>query len=120
MLYSDAVRPFAWLFIGAVAVSLVLLGLGWVADIAPGAPIVALALGLLLFVFGVRMLRRAGTPPPAHQGPPEDVADLDVFFVCRECGTEFRVEKIGELQVPRHCGERMLVERRPRTAPDLN
>jgi len=22
---------------------------------------------------------------------PEDVADLDVFFVCRECGTEFQV-----------------------------
>jgi hypothetical protein len=30
------------------------------------------------------------------------------------------VEKIGELQVPRHCGEKMLVERRPRTAPDLS
>jgi hypothetical protein len=48
------------------------------------------------------------------------VTELDVFFVCTECGTEFRVEKLGELQVPRHCGERMRVERRPRAAPDLN
>jgi hypothetical protein len=37
-----------------------------------------------------------------------------------ECGTEFRVEKLGELQVPRHCGERMVVERRDRTTPELN
>jgi hypothetical protein len=114
------VRPFAWLLVGAVAASLVLLGLAWFADVAPGTPAVAIALGLLLFVFGVRLLRRAGATPPAHQGPAEDVAELDVFFVCGECGTEFRVEKIGELQVPRHCGEKMLVERRPRTAPDLN
>ena len=111
---------FVWIFLGAVATSLFLLGLGWLADVAPGAPLVALALGLAVFLFGVRMLRRASVPPPAHEGPAEDVADLDVFFVCGECGTEFRVEKIGELQVPRHCGERMLVERRPRAVPDLN
>jgi hypothetical protein len=43
---------------------------------------------------------------------PEEVADLDVYFVCGECGTEFRVERIGDLQVPRHCGEKMQVERR--------
>jgi DNA-directed RNA polymerase subunit RPC12/RpoP len=114
------VRPFVWLFLGAVAVSLLLLGLAWVADVAPGSAIVAILLGVLLFAFGVRLLRRASSTPPAHPGPAEDVAELDVFFVCRECGTEFRVEKLGELQVPRHCGERMLVERRPRTAPDLN
>jgi rubredoxin len=45
---------------------------------------------------------------------PEDVTDLDVFFVCRECGTEFQVTKLGEVQVPRHCGEPMSVVRRPR------
>jgi DNA-directed RNA polymerase subunit RPC12/RpoP len=111
---------FVWIFLGAIGVSLFLLGLGWLAEVAPGAPLVALALGLLVFFFGVRMLRRASIPPPAHQGPAEDVGSLDVFFVCAECGTEFRVEKIGELQVPRHCGERMLVERRPRPVPDLN
>jgi hypothetical protein len=40
-----------------------------------------------------------------------------VVFVCGECGTEFRVEKLGQLQVPRHCGEVMRVERRPRETP---
>ncbi len=113
-------RLFLWIFLGSVAVSLCLLGLGWLADVAPGAPLVALALGLFVFFMGVRMLRRASIPPPAHEGPAEDVESLDVFFVCSECGTELRVEKLGELQVPRHCGERMLVERRPRALPDLN
>jgi DNA-directed RNA polymerase subunit RPC12/RpoP len=61
----------------------------------------------------------ANAPPPTNVEA-EDVAELDVFFVCGECGTELRVEKIAELQVPRHCGERMLVERRPRTSPELN
>jgi hypothetical protein len=32
--------------------------------------------------------------------------------VCRECGTEFRVTRLGELQIPRHCGEPMQVVRR--------
>lgn len=43
----------------------------------------------------------------------EDVDHLDVFLVCAECGTEFQVTRLGELQIPRHCGEPMLVERRP-------
>ncbi|HEX6263638.1 MAG TPA: hypothetical protein VF097_12405 [Actinomycetota bacterium] len=48
-----------------------------------------------------------------REAPVEDVEALDVYFVCGECGTEFRVEKLGELQVPRHCGETMRVEQRP-------
>ena len=108
------------ILLGAVLVSLALLGLGWIARVAPGAPIVAIPLGFLILFLGIRMLRRAGAMPEVHEGPAEDVALLDVFFVCGECGTEFRVEKLGELQVPRHCGERMFVERRPRATPELN
>ena len=48
--------------------------------------------------------------PPAE---PEDVEDLDVSLVCGECGTEYRVARLGELQIPRHCGEKMQVVRRP-------
>jgi DNA-directed RNA polymerase subunit RPC12/RpoP len=108
------------IFLGAVIASLLLLGLAWVGRVAPGAPIVAIPLGILILVFGVRFFSRIADAPPHLEIEPEDVADLDVFFVCGECGTEFRVEKLGELQVPRHCGERMLVERRPRTAPELS
>jgi DNA-directed RNA polymerase subunit RPC12/RpoP len=115
-----AFRLLGALLVGALVVSLLILGLGQLANVAPGAPLVAIPLGLLVFALGVRAMMRAGRSAERFEGPPEDVAELDVFFVCVECGTEFRVEKLGELQVPRHCGERMAVERRPRTAPGLN
>jgi hypothetical protein len=63
--------------------------------------------------------RERSTRPAGAE--PEDVADLDVFLVCRECGTEFQVTRLGEVQVPRHCGERMEVVRRPAAGnPSLN
>jgi hypothetical protein len=40
--------------------------------------------------------------------------------VCAECGTEFQVTRLGEVQVPRHCGEPMSVVRRPRVNPASN
>jgi hypothetical protein len=77
--------------------------------------LVAILLGLTIFLIGTAVLRAITRMRPKETIEPEDVVELDVFFVCGECGTEFRVEKIGELQVPRHCGEPMKVERRPRT-----
>jgi DNA-directed RNA polymerase subunit RPC12/RpoP len=111
------------LYIGLVAlglaVSLALLGLGALIRLEPG-PIAAVVLGLLILLSGVWVLRALGRQRPGpYEGPPEEVTELDVYFVCGECGTELRVERIGELQVPRHCGEKMLVERRP-ARPSLN
>jgi hypothetical protein len=77
--------------------------------------LVAILLGLTIFLIGTAVLRAISRMRPKETVEPEDVLELDVFFVCGECGTEFRVEKIGALQVPRHCGEPMKVERRPRT-----
>jgi DNA-directed RNA polymerase subunit RPC12/RpoP len=81
--------------------------------------VIALAIGLSVFWLGRTALRAAtaGSPRPRDEGPPEDVEDLDVFFVCAECGTEFQVTRLGDTQVPRHCGEKMQVVRRPRQAP---
>jgi hypothetical protein len=107
------------ILIGAIFASLLLLGLAWVGRVAPGAPIVAIPLGLLILILGTRLFRRIADTPPHVWMEPEDVVDLDVFFVCVECKTELRVEKLGELQVPRHCGEKMVVERRPRAVPEL-
>jgi hypothetical protein len=76
----------------------------------------AVAIGLAIAWLGLTALRAAsGVGAPAERGDPENVDDLDVFFVCGECGTEFRVTRLGELQVPRHCGETMQVVRRPAT-----
>jgi hypothetical protein len=84
----------------------------WIAILT--APIVAYAIWRL----GIATIRSFGTPPPGVLGDekapaePEDVEDLDVYLVCGGCGTEFRVSKLGELQIPRHCGEKMQVVRR--------
>ena len=112
-------RLFLAILIGSFLLSLVLLFLGALARVTPGAPLVAAGLGLVVLLSGLWVLRAAARPR-SKMGPeqPEDVGELDVYFVCGECGTEFRVEKLGELQVPRHCGEPMLVERRPRALAD--
>jgi hypothetical protein len=75
----------------------------------------------LLMAIGIAWLGLVGLRAAAGGGPRprpeiEDVEELDVYLVCGECGTEFRVTRLGELQVPRHCGEPMRVERRPATA----
>lgn len=108
-------RVFLYVILFGVAFALALLGLGAIARTEPG-PWAGVVLGLLIFSTGMWFLRAIGRSRPREEVTAEDVAELDVYFVCGECGTEFRVEKIGELQVPRHCGEPMLVERRPQGA----
>jgi DNA-directed RNA polymerase subunit RPC12/RpoP len=76
--------------------------------------VVALLFGLGIAAVGYMVLHAIASNRGPEDRAPEDVGDLDVYFRCGECGTEFKVERLGELQVPRHCGEPMLVERRPR------
>ena len=81
---------------------------------------IAWPVAVLLFVaiasFGRSFLRGMDNTQPKEKVVPEDIEDLDVFFVCRECGTEYQVTRLGEVQVPRHCGEPMSVVRRPTTS----
>lgn len=86
----------------------------------------AIVLFVVVAFVGIQALRAVSgasreRPTRPAGAEPEDVADLDVFLVCRECGTEFQVTRLGEVQVPRHCGERMEVVRRPAAGnPSLN
>lgn len=74
--------------------------------------LVAVAIALVIAWAGLTALRAAsGVGASREPIEPEDVDELDVRLVCRECGTEFRVTRIGELQIPRHCGEPMEVVR---------
>ncbi len=76
--------------------------------------LVAVLMALVIAWVGLTALRAAsGVGLQPRSTEPEDVDELDVYLVCRECGTEFRVTRLGELQVPRHCGEPMEVVRRP-------
>jgi hypothetical protein len=75
---------------------------------------VALVLAYVIWRVGIATLRSLTSDPARlHKPEVEDVEELEVFLVCGECGTEFRVTRLGELQIPRHCGEPMHVERRP-------
>jgi hypothetical protein len=74
----------------------------------------AIAVAVLIAWVGLTALRAAsGVGVDLQRPEPEDVDDLEVYLVCRECGTELRVTRLGELQIPRHCGERMEVVQRP-------
>jgi hypothetical protein len=77
--------------------------------------VIALLIGYAIWRVGIASIRSFSPPPDAPPGGQEveDVDDLDVFLVCAECGTEFKVSRLGELQIPRHCGEKMQVVRRP-------
>jgi hypothetical protein len=81
--------------------------------------VLGVLIGLGILVAGVWMIRALAFGGPSKADQPEDVGALDVFFVCTECGTAYKVERLGKLQVPRHCGEPMRVEQRPRD-PTLN
>lgn len=72
----------------------------------------AVAMGAVIAWLGITALRLVSGPGPRERTEPEDVEELEVYLVCRECGTEFRVTRLGELQIPRHCGEPMEVVRR--------
>jgi hypothetical protein len=112
-------RLFVTLFFLSVALALGILLLGGLARVDPIQPVVAVGFGLLVLLTGLWAFRSiARNRPPETRPDPEDVGELDVYFVCTECGTEYRVERLGELQVPRHCGEPMRVERRVRAAPN--
>ena len=87
-----------------------MIGTAWWQWAGAGALFAGIALGGFAFLKGVSGTR------PNERIDPEDVAELDVFFVCAECGTEFQVTRLGEVQVPRHCGEPMNVVRRPRSS----
>jgi hypothetical protein len=86
--------------------------------------VVAIAIGLVILWLGIKALRVASAGGRVPEKPEvEDVDELDVYFVCANCGTEFRVTRLGEAQVPRHCGEKMEVVRRSRSEgpdPTLN
>lgn len=76
----------------------------------------AVVIALLIWRIGIAVIRSITVAPPAASAPapsePEDVDDLDVYLVCGGCGTELKVSRLGELQIPRHCGEKMQVVRR--------
>jgi hypothetical protein len=80
--------------------------------------VIAAVMAVVIWRVGMASVRSFSNPGYGADVPdePEDVDDLDVFLVCAECGTELKVSRLGALQIPRHCGEKMQVARRPSTS----
>lgn len=79
--------------------------------------LVAVVMAIVIWRVGMATVRSFSRPrgdQGGSPGEPEDVEELDVYLVCDECGTELKVARLGELQIPRHCGEKMQVVRRAR------
>ena len=79
--------------------------------------VTAFLVAYVIWRVGMAMIRSfsltpGGELPQPVPEEPEDVDDLEVYLVCGECGTELKISRLGELQVPRHCGEKMQVVRR--------
>ena len=73
---------------------------------------IAAVLFVVIGLAGLLLLRAIANMRPKERVDPEDVASFAVSFVCGECGTEYQVTRLGEMQVPRHCGEPMKAVRR--------
>src|SRR5207237_10472076 len=77
----------------------------------------AVPFAYLVWRLGIAHLRVLSGPAPGslEDGPPpsepEDVDGLDVYLVCGECRTEVKASRMGDLQVPRHCGMKTHVVR---------
>ena len=67
--------------------------------------IVAVAMGAVILVVGVRYTTSVVAVPPEPEV--EDVAEYGLKYVCRMCGLELKVEVAAHDRAPRHCGEAM-------------
>lgn len=76
--------------------------------------LIALAIGALIWVGSMKVLRMLATPP--LEVDPEDVVEVeDQDFRCSVCGTEvaLRVANVNEAAPPKHCREEMVPVWRP-------
>ncbi|HJR93177.1 MAG TPA: hypothetical protein VJ938_12105 [Acidimicrobiia bacterium] len=70
--------------------------------------LIALGLGVLIWVASMKVLRMLATPPP--EVDPADVVEVEEQdYRCSVCGTEvtLRVANVAEMSPPRHCREEM-------------
>ncbi|MGB7861471.1 MAG: hypothetical protein WBM90_13320 [Acidimicrobiia bacterium] len=75
--------------------------------------IIAVALGLLIWMIAGRIIRMLSTPPPEID--PDDIVSADQDYKCSVCGAELTMKAVNTLEdkAPRHCREEMVPVWRP-------
>jgi hypothetical protein len=71
--------------------------------------LIAIAIGLVIFVIAVRVVRMLATPLPPEPDP-EEVQEVDVAYKCTLCGLRLTVTHAQDVDAaaPRHCREDMV------------
>jgi hypothetical protein len=78
-------------------------------DIGLGQIIIALGIGVVIWIGSMKVLRMLVTPPP--EVDPDDVVEVDdQDYRCSVCGTEvtLRIANVRETSPPKHCREEMV------------
>lgn len=70
-------------------------------------------MGLLIAWFGIGYFRYMGNPPPPEPEPMQVDPQLNLSYLCEMCGLELAVVAVAKERAPRHCGESMVLVRRP-------
>jgi hypothetical protein len=103
-------------FLAALAV-MIGLSLVWLVSGALDSFVLRVIVGLILFLvvasLGVGYFRQVANPPPPDPVPTEVHPGLRLAYVCEMCGLELAVLKVARDRAPKHCGETMLLVRRP-------
>lgn len=75
--------------------------------------VLAVGIGLVIWVVSVALIRMLSTKPP--EVDPEDVVVSDQDYRCTVCGAELtmRMVNVAEDKAPRHCREDMVPVWRP-------
>lgn len=70
-------------------------------------------MGLLIAWFGIGYFRYMGNPPPPELEPMQVDPELRLSYLCEMCGLDLAVVAVAKERAPRHCGESMILVRRP-------
>lgn len=75
--------------------------------------LLAIVIGLVIWVFAVTIIRMLSTPPP--EVDPDDVVIVDLDYRCALCGAEVTMTSVNpaEAKPPKHCREEMELVWRP-------
>jgi hypothetical protein len=78
--------------------------LGWILRV-----VLAVAVGLTIYVLGASTLRKFTVPPPAEPDP-DDIRPVHLRFRCIVCGAEVTMTAAPDEdpEAPRHCREDMV------------
>lgn len=85
------------------------LGVAWISPFGVLRTMVALGMGLVILMFGIKYVQSVVSAPPDPETA--DVSEYGLKYVCTMCGLELKVEVAARDRPPSHCMEPMTLVR---------